>query len=1012
MFPLLIFGGWMITRNIQEGDKRSRRAFEQAGGIAEEILYKIKTIASFANFLYEKDRFDERLETSYKVGKTNAWKTALGMGFIFASIFGSYSLAIWYGSKMIAETVPGQDGLKVGDILTCMFSIIFGTLALGQASGAMKVTVQGCVAASDFFELRDRVPKIDLTNSIKKPSKEEFKGKIEFRNVNFSYNLYEDLDLILNANPEDAKLKNEMKSKTIFESLNLTFNPGEKTALVGQSGCGKSTIGYLIQRLYDIVSGEIMIDDYNIKELDLEYFRSIIGYVPQEPVLFNNSIRENIIFGRENITDEQIKEACIKANATEFINQYGLDYVVGVRGGKLSGGQKQRIAIARAILLKPKILILDEATSALDNDSEKKVQVALDKVSQGISTIIIAHRLSTIMNSDKIVLIHEGEVAETGTHSELMKKEGKYYSLVKNQLMNDDQNDEDDNISERSRHSTVNKIVDKEDLADNVISNEKELAEKFNKLKKEILPIILERKGIVLAGTFFACLAGAIWPIYGLFLATTIKELSSPDMESVKKEGIIMAIHFLGLALVSGISVYFQNYFFTVQGEHLTKRLRSMVFEKYLRLHIGYFDNTDNTPGALLTRLSSDTTKLNGIALSMVSLSVQSISTLILGITLGMINNWKLSLINIGFLPLIIITSIVQLRLRQRFTQTDQHVESQAGSILSECVCNTKTVFSYNMQNKVVDMYESILETKNKTIAKSSFIYGILFGTNQLLIYINYAVMFYAGGKLAQNSTEAFDVGNMLKAMFCIIMSGAAISMAQQYVGDIETSKKALFNVFDTLNEPSLIDPLEENPSAIKKEIEGRIEFKNVCFSYPTKTDQIIFSDLSFIIEPGQSAAFVGYSGSGKSTVVQLIERFYDVTSGAILIDGINIKSYDLATLRKKISLVMQEPVLFNEDIIKNVNYGDLTKGLEDVEIAMKNANISDLLSSDYDKKVIPVSGGQKQRLAIARAMIRNPRILLLDEATSALDKKSEEIVQETLNEAMKGRTSIVIAHR
>jgi ATP-binding cassette subfamily B (MDR/TAP) protein 1 len=279
-------------------------------------------------------------------------------------------------------------------------------------------------------------------------------------------------------------------------------------------------------------------------------------------------------------------------------------------------------------------------------------------------------------------------------------------------------------------------------------------------------------------------------------------------------------------------------------------------------------------------------------------------------------------------------------------------------------------------------------------------------------MFVTYATLFYAGAKFAVNDGVALDLGNFLKALFCIIFAGFGLGQAQQYVGDMEAAKKALINVFKTIDEPSTIDPMDIKPEAIRQEISGKIEFKNVSFAYPTKKDQIIFKNLNFTIQPGQSAAFVGYSGSGKSSVIQLIERFYDVTSGEILIDGVNIKDYDINYLRKQISLVMQEPILFNEDVIKNVNYGDLDKGYKEVEQAMKNADIGDLLSADYDKKVIPVSGGQKQRLAIARAMIRNPRILLLDEATSALDKKTEEHVQATLDEAMKGRTSIVVAHR
>ena len=250
----------------------------------------------------------------------------------------------------------------------------------------------------------------------------------------------------------------------------MLFEPGKKVALVGESGCGKSTTVNLIERLYDPVGGEVYIDDINIKEYDIPYLRSLIGYVQQEPVLFNKSIRENLLFGREEEVkklgdvEQLMKEACEEAYALEFINKMPekFDYTVGIKGSKLSGGQKQRIAIARAILCKPKILILDEATSALDKKSEKEVQRALDQISQkNVTTVIIAHRLSTIKNADLIYAIKEGKVLEQGTHEELLQKNGYYAGLVKSQLAQDELESKEANIAtalERKKSSVMEKM--------------------------------------------------------------------------------------------------------------------------------------------------------------------------------------------------------------------------------------------------------------------------------------------------------------------------------------------------------------------------------------------------------------------------------------------------------------------------------------------------------------------------------------------------------------------------
>jgi ATP-binding cassette subfamily B (MDR/TAP) protein 1 len=413
MLPFLLIGGWCMAKAMQQGSSINREAYEKAGGIAEEVLYQIRTVASFVNFEYESNHYRYHINKSMNAGIKSGYKAGFGIGFIIFIVYASYALAVGYGSYLISSESVNANNARVfgsGDVITVLFSIIFGCLSLGQATPYIRAIYEAMMAASDFFNLMNRKPKIDLTHSTLKPNKDSLRGSLCFNNVIFSYP--------------------SVPEKQILKQFCHVFEPNKKTAIVGESGCGKSTILSLIERFYDPQGGVIAIDNHDIRSLDLKYWRSLIGYVPQEPVLFNTSIKNNIIFGRSGITEDDIHMACNKAYADEFIKNVGLDYVVGIKGSKLSGGQKQRIAIARAILTKPKLLILDEATSALDNKSETEVQKALDIVSRGITTILIAHKIETIMNSDTIIFLKDGQIAEHGTHEELIALQGHYYNMA------------------------------------------------------------------------------------------------------------------------------------------------------------------------------------------------------------------------------------------------------------------------------------------------------------------------------------------------------------------------------------------------------------------------------------------------------------------------------------------------------------------------------------------------------------------------------------------------------
>lgn len=588
IMPFIILGGHFMVQSLRNASVKNRQAYEKAGGIAEEILYHIKTVASFANFQYEIKRYDEKLGDSLRAGVRGGLYTGVTMGVLYLLVFASYAIAVWFGSKLIAEKEFNSNTGKpfaAGDVMTILFTIVFGAFSLGQAAPNIKAISEAMNAAYDFFELVNRRPLIK--NGTQKPHKDSLTGEITFEDVSFAYP----------ANP----------MKLILDKLNINMKANTTTAIVGTSGSGKSTIVNLVERLYEISSGVIAIDGTDISTIDVDYLRSLIGYVPQEPVLFNTSIRDNIVFGREGITDEDVWAACKKAYADEFIAKIeeGLDYVVGIKGSKLSGGQKQRIAIARAILTQPKILILDEATSALDNKSEKEVQKALAKVSRGVTTIIIAHRLSTVMHSDKIVVLKEGKIIEEGTHYSLLAKKGVYAGLIRSQISgneelntveievdgicviitdenantinqvnnletygNEERNMIEQNLEVYERNPIClprSKIKRKNSLEEleEKIKLEKNRKSEFEKLadskKSKLWPILGKFKGIVIWAAIAASGIGVVWPCYGILLADSVDSLSKSNPEDVKQEGFLLAMYFLVLAGGSGICVFLQK---------------------------------------------------------------------------------------------------------------------------------------------------------------------------------------------------------------------------------------------------------------------------------------------------------------------------------------------------------------------------------------------------------------------------------------------------------------------
>ncbi|XP_036719701.1 phosphatidylcholine translocator ABCB4 isoform X6 [Balaenoptera musculus] len=409
--PILGLSTAVWAKILSAFSDKELAAYAKAGAVAEEALGAIRTVIAFGGQNRELKRYQKHLENAKKVGIKKAISANISMGIAFLLIYASYALAFWYASTLVIAKE-----YTVGNAMTVFFSIMIGAFSIGQAAPCIDAFANARGAAYAIFAIIDNKPKIDsFSERGHKP--DNIKGNLEFKDVHFCY-------------PARPDVK-------ILKALNLKVDSGQMVALVGNSGCGKSTVVQLIQRLYDPTEGMITIDGQDIRMFNVRYLREIIGVVSQEPVLFSTTIAENIRYGRGNVTMDEIKKAVKEANAYEFIMKLPqkFDTLVGERGAQLSGGQKQRIAIARALVRNPKILLLDEATSALDTESEAEVQAALDKAREGRTTIVIAHRLSTIRNADVIAGFEDGVIVEQGSHKELMKKEGVYFRLVNMQTL-------------------------------------------------------------------------------------------------------------------------------------------------------------------------------------------------------------------------------------------------------------------------------------------------------------------------------------------------------------------------------------------------------------------------------------------------------------------------------------------------------------------------------------------------------------------------------------------------
>ncbi|KAL5991245.1 hypothetical protein ACLOJK_012152 [Asimina triloba] len=520
-----------------------------------------------------------------------------------------------------------------------------------------------------------------------------------------------------------------------------------------------------------------------------------------------------------------------------------------------------------------------------------------------------------------------------------------------------------------------------------------------------------------LLGCFGAISFGAAQPIHFYCMGSMLSVYFISDPQRLKDEARFYCYMFFGVGMFCVLANVIQHYNFAIMGERLTKRVREKMLEKLLTFEVGWFDRDENNSAAICARLASEANMVRSLVGERMSLLLQVTATASFSFALGIAVSWRLGSVIIAMQPLIIGCFYSRSVLMQKMSARAQKAQNEGSQLASEAVVNHKTITAFSSQGRVLGLYENALEGPRKENVRQSLLAGVGLFVSQFFTTASIALSYWYGGKLLMQGL--ITPKHLFQAFFILVSTGKVIADAGTMTNDLSKGSSAVRSVFEVLDRKSEIEPDAAQGIAVKKKIKGHVELKNVHFAYPSRPDQMIFRGLSLVIEAAKQVALVGPSGSGKSTVIGLIERFYDPLKGSVGIDGREIKSYNLRTLRAHIALVSQEPTLFSGTIRDNIAYGRENATESEIMEAAALANAHDFISSmkdGYDtncgERGTQLSGGQKQRIALARAILKNPSILLLDEATSALDTVSESLVQAALDKMMVGRTCMVVAHR
>ncbi len=972
-----VFHSWDKASSL--GRSRSYKAF------AAEFLDSVQGLATLKSFGQSGARSRILKKKADDVFRSTMWVLAtnsLARGITDTGIAVGAAATLALGAYRVAD---GEMSLAVLIMVLMMGVEVFRPLR--DMRSLMHNGMVAQASAQTIFHLLDAKPIV-----AENPDAAEvgtLAPTVAFENVTFTY---------------------PSSKRSAHEGLSFTVAAGEQVGFVGPSGVGKSSIVRLLLRFYDPTKGSIKIGGQDLRDLDFATLRSQIAVVNQDTYLFHGTVADNLRVGKPDAAMHELNEACRAANAHEFVAKLpqGYDTVIGERGVRLSGGQRQRIAIARAILRDAPILVLDEALSAVDAENEAVIQDALDRVMEGRTTLIFAHRLSSVINADRILVLDQGCIAETGRHAELMAKGGVYHRLMAEQAAETTEIDAkvggggalatggstQPTYSEEAQFATTDAIVKAEGLG-------------WFAAARELMKHIRPYKGKLALTFFFGVTRVLAFMGIGVISALAVKAVKGGDPFGMLL--ILLAV----MAPVAGIFHWFESWLAHDMAFRLLAEMRIALFNKLDRL----------APAYMVRRRTGDMVAMATHDVELVeyffahTIAPAFVAVLVPGLVVAVLLafGWQMAAALTPFLVLVVLSPFF---MRKRVDELGSRAREALGELNAHAVDTIQGLGEIVAFQHVGERrQELIARTQNHHRIRLPFFRDLTFQTALLEVATGLGGLAVIVTGAAQVAAGTLDSG-LLPLLALLAMSAflpiSEIANVGRQLADTLGSTRRLYAVD---NEPV---PVTDGPGISDLDDTGglAITLDGVDFQYEAGNRRALH-DASFEVPAGKTVALVGPSGAGKTTIAHMLMRFWDPAGGSIKLGGRDLRDYKLDDLRQRIALVAQDTYLFNDTLRANILIADPSADEPRLLDALRRASLGDFidgLSGGLDTKVgergMRLSGGQRQRVAIARAFLKDAPVLILDEATSHLDAINEMAVRQSLEELMADRTTIIIAHR